>query len=158
MWSVSWTKIFLNKRSVAVQSLSRVRLLATPWPAAHQSSLPFTISRSLLKLMYIESMMPSNHLILCYPLLFLPSVLPSIRVFFNELALHLRWPKYWSFNISPSKDSSGLISFRIDWFHLLTVQGTLKSLLQHHNSKASILGGSALWSNSHILTWLLEKP
>ena len=148
MWSVSWTQIFLNERSVVVvQSLSRVRLFATPWPAAQQSSLSFTTSRSLLKLMCIESMMPSNHLILCYPLLLLPSIFPNIRVFFNELALHLRWPKYWSFSfhISPSNEYSGLISFRIDWFDLLADQGTLKSLLQHHNLKASILQCSAFF-------------
>ena len=146
MWSVSWTKIFLNKRSiVVVQSLSCVSLSATPWPAAQQSSLSFTTSQSLLKLMCIESMMPSNHLILCYPLLLLPSIFPSIRVFFSELALHLRWPKYWSFNISPSREYSGLIFFRMDWFDLLAFQGTLKSLLQHHNLKASVLQCSAFF-------------
>ena len=113
----------------------------TPWTAAHQSSLSFTISRSLLKLMSIESVMPSNHLILCRPLLLLPSIFPSIRVFSSESALHIRWPKYWSFSfsISPSSEYSGLISFRMDWLDLLAVQGTLKSLLQHHSSKASIL-------------------
>ena len=115
--------------------------LCEPWTAARQASLSFTISRSLLKLMSIESMMPSNHLILCRPLLLLPSIFPSIRVFSNESALCIRWPNYWSFSfsISPSNKYSGLISFRIDWFDLLSVQGTLKSLLQHHNSKASIL-------------------
>ena len=113
---------------------------ATPWTAAHQASLSFTVSRSLLKLMSIESVMPSNHLILCYPLLLLPSVFPSIRVFSNESVLCLRWPKYWSFsfNISPSNEYSGLISFRMDWFDLLAILGTLKSLIQHHSSKASI--------------------
>ena len=111
------------------------------WSAARQASLSPTISWSLLKLMSIESVMPSNHLILCCPLLLLPSIFPSIRVFSNELALPIRWPKYWSFSfsISPSNENSGLISFRIDWFDLLAVQGTLKSLLQHHNLKASVL-------------------
>ena len=113
----------------------------TPWTAACQSSLSFTISWSLLKLMSIELMMPPNHLILCCPLLLLPSIFPSIRVFSNETALHIRWPKYWSFSfsISPSNGYSGLISCRIIWFDLFAVQGTLKSLLQHHNLKASIL-------------------
>ena len=121
-----------------VQSLGHVRLFEIPWTAACQASLSFTISQSLLKLMSIESEMLSNYLILCYPLL-LPLVFPSIRVFSNESALHIRWPKYWSFSfsISPSNDYSGLISFRIDWFDLLAVQGILKSLLQHHSSKAS---------------------
>ena len=124
----------------SVQSLSCVQLFATPWTAACQVSL----SWSLLKLMSIESMMPSNHLILCRPLPLLPSIFPSIRVFSNESILHIRWPKYWSFSfsISPSKEYSGLISFRIDWLDLLTVQGLLKSLLQHHSSKASILRSS----------------
>ena len=113
----------------------------TPWTAARQASLSITNSRSLPKLMSIESVMPSNHLILCRPLLLLPSVIPSIRVFSNESALHMRWPKYWSFslNISPSNEHSGLISFTMDWLGLLAVQGTLKSLLHHHSSKASIL-------------------
>ena len=112
----------------------------TPWTAAHQASLSFTISQSLLKPMSIELMMPSNHLVLCHPLLLLPSIFPSIRVFSIKLALCIRWPKYWrfSFSISPSSEYSGLISFRIDWLDLLAVQGTLKSLLQHHSSKASI--------------------
>ena len=119
----------------------------TPGTAACQASLSFTISQSLLKLMSIELMMPSNHLILCRPLLLLPSIFPSIRVFSNESALRIRWPKYWSFsfNISPSNEHSGLISFRMDWLGLLAVQGTLKSLLQHHSSKASILQGSAFF-------------
>ena len=119
----------------------------TPWTAAHQASLSFIISQSLLKLTSIESMMPSNHLILCCPFLFLPSVFPSIRVFSNESSLHIKWPKYWSFcfSISPSYEYSGLISFRIDSCDLLEVQGTLKSLLQHHNSKASILQCSAFF-------------
>ena len=124
-----------------VQSLSRVQLFVTAWTVAHQASLPFTISRSLLKLMSIESMMLPNHLILCHPLLLLPSVFSSIRVFSNESALRMRWPKYWSFSfsISPSSEYSGLISFRIDWFDLLAVQETLRSLHQHHSLKASIL-------------------
>ena len=119
----------------SVQLLSRIRLFATPWIAAHQASLSITNSQSSLTLMYIESVMPSNHLILCHPLLLLPSILPSIKVFSNESALRMRWPKYWSFsfNISPSNEHSGLISFRMDWFDLLAVQGTLKSLLQHHS-------------------------
>ena len=131
----------------SVQSLSHVRLFATPWTAAHQASLSFTISQNLLKLMSIESVMPSNHLILCRPLLFPPSIFPSIRVFSNELVLHIRWPKYWSFsfNISPSNEYSGLISFKIDWFDLLAVHRTLKSLLQHHSSKSSILWRSAFF-------------
>ena len=114
---------------------------ATPWTAAHQASLSFTISWSLLKLMSIKSVMPSNHLILCHPHLLLPSVFPSIRVFSSESVLHIRWPKYWSFSfsISPSNEYSGLISFRMDWLELPAVQGTLKTLLQHHSSKASIL-------------------
>ena len=113
----------------------------TPWAAAHQASLSFTISWSLLKVMSFESVMPSNHLILCHPLLLLPSIFPNIRVFSSESVLCIRWPKYWSFSfsISPSNEYSGLISFRIDWFDLLAVQETLKSLLQHHNLKASIL-------------------
>ena len=116
----------------------QVRLFATLWTAARQASLSFTISRSLLKLISIESMMPSNHLILCHPLLLLSSIFPSIRVFSNEVALHIRWPKYWRFSVSPPNEYSELISFRIDWFDLLAVQGTLKSLLQHHNYLLSI--------------------
>ena len=114
----------------SVQSFSRVQLFATPWTAAHQASLSITNTRSLLKLMSIKSVMPSNHLILCHPLLLLPSIFPSIMVFSNESALRIRWPKYWSFsfNISPSNEHSGLISFRVDWLDLLAVQGTLKSL------------------------------
>ena len=141
----------------SVQSLSRVWLFATPWIAACQASLTITNSRSSLRLMSIESVMPSSHLILCRPLLLLPSIPPSIRVFSNESALRIRWPKYWSFSfsISPSKEHPGLISFRIDWLDLLAVQGTLKSLLQHHSSKASILSSQ---SNFHIHTWPLEKP
>ena len=130
-----------SKALSSVQSLSHVWLFATPWTAACQASLSITNSRSLPKLMSIELVMPSNHLILCRPLLLLPSVFPSISVFSSESALCIRWPKYWSFsfNISPSSEHSGLISFRMDWLDLPAVQGTLKSLLQHHNSKASIL-------------------
>ena len=131
------------------------RLFATPWTAARQASLSITSSRSLPKLMSIESVMPSNHLILCQPLLLLPSISPSIRVFSNESALCIRWPKYWgfSFSISPSNEYSGLISFRIDWFDL-AVQGKLKSLLQHHSSKASILQHSVFFmvQFSHLYT------
>ena len=125
----------------SVQSLSQVQLFVTPWTAACQASLSITSSRSLLKLMSIELVMPSNHLILCQPLLFLPSIFPSILVFSSESVIHIRWPKYWSFSfsISPSNEYSGLIFLRIDWLDLLAVQGTLKSLLQHHSSKASIL-------------------
>ena len=131
----------------SVQSLSRVQLFVTPWTAARQASLSITNSWSWLKLMSIESVMPSNHLILCCPLLLLPSILPSIRVFSNESYLHIRWPKYWSFsfNISPSNEHLGLISFRMDWLDLLAVQGTFKRLLQHHSSKASILQCSAFF-------------
>ena len=125
----------------SVQSLSRVRLFVTPWIAAHQASLSITISRSSLRLASIESVMPSSHLILCRPLLLLPSIFPSIRVFSNESALRIRWPKDWSFSfsISPSKGHLGLMSFRMDSLDLLAIQGTLKSLLQHHSSRASIL-------------------
>ena len=131
----------------SVQSFSRVQLFATPWTVAHQASLSFTISRSLLKLMSIKLVMPSNHLILCRPLLLLPSVFPSNRVFSKESVLLIRWPKYWSFSfrINPSNEYSGLISFRTDRFDLLGVQGALKSLLQHHSSKASILRCSAFF-------------
>ena len=124
-----------------VQSLSHVQLFATAWTAARQTSLSFTISQSLLKLMSTESVMPSNHLVLCCPLLLLPSVFPSIGVFSNESPLHIRWPKDWifSFSISPFNEYSGLISSKVDWLDLLAVWGTLKSLLQHHSSKASIL-------------------
>ena len=132
----------------SVQSLSRVRLLETPWITARQASLSITSSQSLLKLMPIESVMPSSHLILCRPLLLLPPILPSIRVFSSESTLHMRWPKYWSFSfgISPSNEHPGLISFRMDWLDLLAVQGTLKSLLQHDSSKASIFWHSAFFT------------
>ena len=130
-----------------LQSLSHVWLFATSWTAACQASLSFTISQSLLKIMSTESVMPSNHLVLCHLLLLLPSIFPSIQVFSNESVLHIRWPKYWSFSfsISPSNKYSGLISLRIDWFDLLAVQETLKSLLQHHSSEASILRHSAFF-------------
>ena len=144
----SWLASLTGWTSInSVQSLSHVQLFPTPWTAAHQASLSITNSQSLLKLMPIESVMPSNYLIFCHPLLLPPSIFPSIRVFSNESALRIRWPKYWSFsfNISPSNECSGLISFRMDWLGRLAVQGTLKSLLQHHGSKASILQGSAFF-------------
>ena len=130
-----------------MQSLSRVQLFATPWPAARQGSLSITNSWSLLKLMSIKSVIPPNHLILCHPLLLPPSIFPSIRVFSNESVLPIRWTKYWSFScsISPSNEHSGMISCRINWFDLLAVQGTLKSLLKHHSSKALILQCSAFF-------------
>ena len=133
--------------SVVVEFLSHVRLFVTPWTAAHQTPLSFTISWSLLKLMSIKSVMPSNHLNLCRPLFLLSSVFPSIRVFSNESVLQIRWPKYWSlsFSISPSTEYPGLISFRVDWYDLFAVHGTLKSLLQNHNSKASVLHHSAFF-------------
>ena len=145
----------------SVQLLSWVRLLAMPWTAACQASLSITNSRSLLKLMSIESVMPSNHLILCCPILLLLLIFPSIRVFSKESVLHIRWQKYWScsFSISPSNEHPGLISFRMDWLDLLAVQGTLKSLLQLHSSKASILQCSAFFM---VQLWhpylILEKP
>ena len=131
----TWEDLFSS-----VQALSRVQLFATPWTAARQASLSISNSQSLPKFMSIELVMPSNHLILCHPVLLPPSIFPSIRVFSNESVLCIRWPKYWSFsfNISPSNEHSGLVSFRMDWLDLLAVQGTLKSLLQHHSSKASI--------------------
>ena len=131
----------------SVQSLSRVQLFVTPWTAAHQTSLPIINSQNLLRLMSIESVMSSNHLILCWPRLLLTSIFPIIRVFSNESVLRIRWPKYWSFSfsISPSNEYSGLISFRMDWFDPLAVQGILKSLLQHYSSKASILPHSAFF-------------
>ena len=135
---------FVDLLVVVVQLLSHVQLCMTPWTAACQESLFTTISLSLPKFMSIALVIPSNHLILCCPLFLLPSILPRIRLFSSELVVHIRWPKYWSFNfsISPSNEYS-LVSFRIDWFDLLAVQGTLKSLLQHHSSKASVLRGSA---------------
>ena len=136
--AISLLQIMTDLSVVVVQSLSRVQLFVTSWTAAHQASLSFTMSWSLLKLMSIESVMPSNYLILCCPIFLSPSIFPSIRVFHNESVLCIRWPKYWSFSfsISPSSESSGLISFRIDWFDLTAVQGTLKSLFQHHSWKS----------------------
>ena len=144
----------MESRLVVVQLVSHICLFATPWTAARQAPLSSTISLSLFTFMSIELVMPSNHLILCRPLLLPPSIFPSIRVFSNESALPIRWPKYWSFSfsISPYDGYPALISFQIDWFDLLAVQGMLKSLLQHHSSKASILQCSALWSNAHIHT------
>ena len=146
MSSITW-ELYCSKPLFFIQLLSRVRLFATPWTAAHQASQSFTISGNLLKLIPMELVMPSNYLILCRPLLLLFSTFPSIRVFSNESALCIRGPKYWnfSFSISPSNEYSGLISFRIDWFDLLTVQGTLKSFLQHHSLKASIIWQSTLF-------------
>ena len=140
------SKLPVSSESV-VQLLSRVWLFVMPWTAACQASLSFTLSWSLLKLMSIELVMPSNHLILCCPLLLLPSIFPSIRVISNESALRIRWPKYWRFSVSPSNEYSGLISFMIwkFWFDLLAVQRTVKSLFQHHNSKASVLQHSAFF-------------
>ena len=150
--------------SQSVQSLSRVWLFVTPWIAACQASLSITSSQSSPKLMSIESVMPSSHLILCRPLLFLPPIPPSIGVFSNESTLLMRWPKYWSFSfsISPSKEHAGLISFRMDWLDLLAVQGTLKNLLQHHSSKASILfffffNFTILYWFCHISTWICHR-
>ena len=144
----------INAYWSSIQSLSHVRLFATPWIAAHKASLSITNSRNLLKFMSTKLVMPSNHLILCHPLLLLTSVFPSIRVFSNE-SVRIRWPKYWNFNfsISPCSVYSGFYSFRIDQFDFLAVQGTLKSLLQHHNSKHHFFGTQAsLWSDSHIHT------
>ena len=142
----SWAPI---SQFSSVQLLSHVGLLVTPWTAECQASLSITNSRSPPKLMSIESVVPSNHLNLCCPLLLLPSIFPSIRVFSNESVLHIRRPKYWSFSISPSNKHPGLISFRMDWLDLLAVQGTLKSLLQHHSSKSSIL-----WCSSFLIVQL----
>ena len=156
--------IFVNGTTVqfsSVQWLSHIWLFVTPWIAACQASLSITNSWSLLKLMPIESVMPSSHLILCCPFLLLPTFPPSIRVFSNESTLHMRWPKYWSFSfsISPSSEHPGLISFRMDWLDLLAVQGTLKSPLQHHSSKVSIFQCSTFFTvHSHIHTWPLKKP
>ena len=153
-WCIEYATIYIQIKYIhiiiifsSVQSLSYVRLFVTPWTEAHQASLSITNSWSLPKLMSIESVMPSKHLILCHPLLLFPSIFSSIRVFSNESVLCIRWPKYWSFSfsISPFNEYPGLISFRIDWLGLLAVQGTLKSLLQHHSSKASILWCSAFF-------------
>ena len=152
--------LFYEPQFSSVQSLSPVWLFATPWIAAHQASLSITNSRSSFKLTSIESVMPSSHLILCRPLFLLPPTPLSIRVFPNESTLLMRWPKYWSFSFSiiPFKEHPGLICFR-DWLDLRGVQGTLKSLLQHHSSKASIFGTQlSSQSNSHIHIWPLEKP
>ena len=155
-------EFFSIVNATVVQSLSHIWLLETTWTAACQASLSITNSQSLPKLMSIESVMPSNHLILCHPLLLLPPIPPSIRVFSNESTLRIRWPKYWSFNFSiiPSKEIPGLISFRMDWLDLLAVQGTLKSLLQHHSSKASILRRSAFFTVqlSHPYMTTGKKP
>ena len=147
MYNWGFPSDFSSVQFSSVQSLSRVWLSVTPWIAACQASLSITSSQSPPKPMSIESVIPSSHLILCCPLLLLPSIFPSIRVFSNESAFRIRWPKYcsFSFNISPSNEHPGLISFRIDWLDLLAVQGTLKSLLQHHNSKVSILRSSAFF-------------
>ena len=148
MWGSYLTVADQPTLDYTVSSVARhVQLFATPWTAEHQASLSITNSWSLLKLMSIELVMPSNHFILCRPLLLLPSIFPSIRVFSNESVLRIRWPKFssFSFSISPSNEYSGLISYRVDWLDLLAVQGTLKSLLQHHSSKASILWCSVLF-------------
>ena len=152
--------IYSRVQFSSFQSLSHVQLFATPWTAAFQASLSITNSWSLPKLMSIESVMPSNHLILCHSLLLLPSIFPSIRVFSNESALRIRSPKYrsFSFNISPSSEHPGPISFRMDWLDLLAVQGTLQSLLQHHSSKASILCSAFFLVQLSHPTWPLEKP
>ena len=144
----SHTQPSKQNRTSSAQSLSPVWFFETLWIAARQASLSITNSQSLLKLMSIESVMPTSHLILCRPLLLLPPIPPSVRVFSNESTLHMRWPKYWSFSFSiiPSKEIPGLISFRMDWLELLAVQGTLKNLLQHHSSKASILRHSAFFT------------
>ena len=144
----------------SLQSLSRVLLFASPWITAHQASLSITNSRSSPRLTSIESVMPSSHLILCHPLLLLPRIPPSIRVSSNESTHRMRWSKYWSFSFSiiPSKEILGLISFRMDWLDLLAVQGTLKSLLQHHTSKEFFSTQPSSQSNSHIHTWPQEKP
>ena len=149
------TLLCQQRSKYSVQLLSHVQLVVTPWTAACQASLSTINSQSLLKLMSIESVMPSNHLILCHPLLLLPSIFPRIRAFSNESALHIRWPKYWSFsfNISLFSEHSGLISFRMYWLDLLAVQGSFKSLLQHHSSKASIFSAQlSSQSNSHFHT------
>ena len=155
-----FTELYVIQFS-SVQSLSSVQLFATPWITARQASLSITNSRSSLTSMCIELVMPSSHIILCHPLLLLPPIPPSIRVFSNESTLRMRWPKYWSFSlsISPSNEHPGLISFRMDWLDLLAVQGTLKSLLQHHSSNHQLFGAQlSSQSNSHIYTCLLEKP
>ena len=157
---LKYSSPFESCQIISVQSLSCVQLFATPWTAAHQASLSITNSPSLLRLMSIEPVMPSNNLILCHPLFLLPSIFPSITVFSNESVLHIRWSKYWSFSfsISPSSEYSGLISFRTDWMDLLAVQGTLKSLLNTTVQKHQFFGAQpSLWAYSNIHTWLLEK-
>ena len=146
-WRIPWTEEPGRLQPQSVQLLSHVQLFAIPWTAAHQASLSITNSRSLLELMSSASVMPCNHLILCLPLLLLPSIFPNIRVFSKELVLHIRWPNYWSFtfSISPSNEYSGLISFMMVWLDLFAVKGTFKSPLQHHSSKASILQHSAFF-------------
>ena len=168
MQEPSCNHIVESSQFSSVQSLSRAQVFATPWTAACPASLSIANSWSMLKLMCIESVMPSNHLILCCLLLLLPSIFPSIKWEGSFQGLFqwvssssgIRWPKYWSvsFSISPYNEYSGLISFRIDWFDLLVVQGTLRSLLQHHSAKASIGIQPSLWSSPHIYTWLREKP
>ena len=158
MWIIAVT---MENSISSVQMLNHVQLFATPWITARQVSLSITNFQSSHKLMSIESVMPSSHFILCRPLLLLPPIPPSIRVFSNESTLHMRWPKYWSFSfsISPSNEYPELISFRVDWLDLLAVQGTLKSLLQHYSSKHQLFGVQlSSQSNFHIHTWLLEKP
>ena len=164
LWSKSHIYTWLLEKSIAVvQSLRHVWLFVTPWTATRQASLSFTINWSLLKLMSTELVMPSDHLILCHPLLLLPSIFPSISVRSNESVLCIRWPKYWSFSfsfsISPTNEYSGLISFRMDWFDLLAIQGTLKRVFNTIIEKHQFFGTQlSLSSNSHIHTWLLEKP
>ena len=153
------TRIFYVKFSTyisSIQSVSHIQLFVTPWTAARQASLSFISSWSLLKLMSFELVMPTNHLILCRPLLLPPSIFPSIRVFSNESVLHIRWPKYWSFSfsISPSNEYSGIISFRMDWLDLLAAQGTLKSLLQHHSLRPSILWQTAFFIVQHSYLYM----
>ena len=158
--TVPWTREEGRRAPLLWSSCSFMSDSATPWVAAHQAFLSFTVSLSLLRFMSIELVVLCNHLILCHPCLLLLSIFPSIRVFSSESALCLRWLKYWnfSFSINPSNEYSGLISFRIDWLDLLAVQGTLKSLLQHHSSKYQFFAAQlSLWSNSHIQTWLLGK-
>ena len=156
-----WDMPSIFRQFSSVQLLSRVQLFVTPWIGARQASLSITISQSLLKLMAVELVMPSNHLIHCRPLLLLPSIFPSIQVFSNESVLHIRWPKYWSFsfNISPSNEYLGLISFRMDWLDHLAVQGLSRVFSNTTVQKHQFFGAQlSLWSNSHIHMWLLEKP
>ena len=151
--------LHVSNQFSAVQSLSHVQLFATPWTAACQASLSITSSQNLLKLMSIKSVMLSNHLILCHPLLLLPAIFLSIRVFSNDTIFHIRWPKYWScsFSISTSNEYSGLISFRMDWFNLLAVQGIVKSFLQHHKVYPSALMPLFLWVSLHFVSLVLLR-